>query len=222
MKLKFLFWNDRARLTINVNASGEPNDQDLVTVDVPLSLTVTEFKQLIESETNFPVATQHLFYEGNALQNDAQTLEAINLKDGDMLALMINRGGSQPRRQQNRNRGPAPDISDESRIESIRQQILANPEQLAGLIGQAPDLAGVIENPEQFKQAWLKRIDSTEAARRERDAQIRQLNENPFDAEAQKKIEEIIRREKIEENLQYAYENNPAGTTTPSRDPIYG
>jgi DNA damage-inducible protein 1 len=47
---------------------------------------------------------------------------------------------------------------------------------------------------------------------RERENQIRLLNEDPFNAEAQKKIEEIIRLEKIQENLQYAYENNPAGT----------
>lgn len=89
--------------------------------------------------------------------------------------------------------------------------MLASPEQMAGLISQAPDLAAVVEDSQKFKETWLKRMDQTEQARKHRDTQIRRLNDNPFDAEAQKKIEEIIRREKIEENLQYAYENNPAG-----------
>jgi hypothetical protein len=72
-------------------------------------------------------------------------------------------------------------------------------------------MAAVIDDPERFKATWLAMIDERDQQQRERENQIRLLNEDPFNADAQKKIEEIIRQEKIQENLQYAYENNPAG-----------
>jgi DNA damage-inducible protein 1 len=198
-----------ARLTITVNASGEPNDQDLVTLEVPLSMTVAEFKELLESETKFAIATQNLFFEGNMLSTATSTLESLNIKDGDMLALMINvaRPRSRPQ-QQGQQRQNA---NDPSRIEEVRQRVLADPGQLSALLQQVPDLATAINSPEQFRAVWMAMVEAKERESREREARQRLENEDPFNTELQHKIMETLRRENIEKNLQYAYEHNPAG-----------
>ena len=52
-------------------------------------------------------------------------------------------------------------------------------------------------------------------AERERQNQIALLNDDPFNVEAQKKIEELIRQDRVIENLQHAYEHNPEGELVP-------
>jgi DNA damage-inducible protein 1 len=196
-----------ARLTISINASGEPNDQDLVTLEVPLELTVADFKELLEAETSYAVATQNLFFEGNTLSDGASSLESLNIKDGDMLALMINvqRPRTRPQQQSQQNQ------RDPAMIEQTRQRVLADPAQLAHLLQSSPDLANAINNQEAFRAAWMARVEAIDRAARDRDARIRMLNEDPLNAQSQQAIAEQIRRENIEANLQYAYEHNPAG-----------
>jgi DNA damage-inducible protein 1 len=43
----------------------------------------------------------------------------------------------------------------------------------------------------------------------QRQAEIERLNNDPFDVEAQQKIEELIRQEAVLENMQYALEWSP-------------
>jgi len=45
------------------------------------------------------------------------------------------------------------------------------------------------------------------------------LNEDPFNVEAQRRIEELIRQEQVMENLQSALEHNPEGLYLPRSSP---
>ncbi|KAI0997518.1 DNA damage-inducible protein 1 [Podosphaera aphanis] len=93
--------------------------------------------------------------------------------------------------------------------ETIRLQLLGNPVARAQAISQRPELASVIESPERFA-AMLHQIteqERLEQARRRQ--QIADLNADPFDFEAQARIEEMIREERVQENLQNAIEHNP-------------
>lgn len=180
---------------------------------MPLSLTVADFKSVVEAETSFPPAFQSIYHNGKAIQNDAQDLQAAGISDGDMLAIVI----SNPNRQR---AGPSaaassarlPPQPDAQRIELLRQQIRNDPDQMAALRAKNPALASTVDDPRRFLAAWQESMDKLEREKAEREREIRLLNQDPFNSDAQRKIQDIIRREKIQENLQYALENNPAGT----------
>lgn len=208
----------RPRITISINASGEPNDQDLLTLDLPPGLTIADLKGMIEAETKFPPTIQTLFFNGQALRVDSQTLEQADIKDGEMLAVMVRREGNSNNRPGNaggassargggdggQSRRPVapPEIDTPERIEALRQEILNNPAQLSGLIQQSPDLAEAIYDKQRFLQAWMQLLNQRDRMQREREDEMKMLNEDPFNIEAQQKIADMIRREKIEANLQ--------------------
>jgi DNA damage-inducible protein 1 len=205
----------RPRITISINASGEPNDQDLLTLDLPPGLTVGDLKAMVEAEASFPANTQSFFFNGQALRSDAQTLEQAGIKDGEMLAMMVNRRSGQQQIQQRRTRNGVssePENLTPQRIEEIRTQILNDPQMMSGFIQREPNLAAAINDPMRFRELWMTMLDQRDREQRERESQMALLNDDPFNPDAQKRIEEMIRREKIEANLQYAYENNPEGT----------
>lgn len=196
----------RPRITISIAAAGEPSDQDLLTLELPAEHTIEHLKATVEAETRFPANTQSYFFNGKKLEDDKQTLEAAGIKDGEMLAMMVNRRNQTPVRPQ-----PSRDDRSPAAIERIRSEIAASPQSVSRLIQQQPDLAAVVNDPVQFRNLWTRMLDERDRMQREQEKQNQILNDDPFDPEAQKKIENMIRQEKIEANLQYAYENNPEG-----------
>jgi DNA damage-inducible protein 1 len=196
----------RPRITISIAAAGEPNDQGLLTLDLPPELPIGDLKGMVEAEAKFPAATQSYYFNGKKLEDDNQTLEAAGIKDGEMLAMMVNR-----RSQPQVSRPPPRDDRSPAAIEAIRNEIASNPQNVSRLIQQQPDLAAVVNDPVQFRSLWLRMLDERDRMQREQEQSLTRLNDDPFNPEAQKKIEDMIRREKIEANLQYAYENNPEG-----------
>lgn len=116
----------------------------------------------------------------------------------------------QAQAQQLQQRGPTDD-----QAETTRLSVLGNPAQLADLRQRWPSLAAVITDSNRFREAWLEMLNLDQARERERQEEIRHLNDDDmsFDAEAQKKIEEMIRQESVQENLHFAYEHSPEGKT---------
>lgn len=92
--------------------------------------------------------------------------------------------------------------------EMIREMFLANPDQLALLSQNNPELAGALisGNLETFSTVLKDQIK----VREEREAQrVRMMNADPFDTEAQRFIAEDIRQKNIEANMEAAMEYNP-------------
>ncbi|WPB01322.1 uncharacterized protein RHO25_005946 [Cercospora beticola] len=200
------------RITIQIIAPNHQLDQELLNLDLPSELSVADLKGFVTAETQIPQASQQFFLNNQALQDDSKSLDAAGVKDGDLIAMLMSRPqqnnmGAQRRPQQGaRGRGP-PNNTEE--IESTRQNILANPGAMAQIREQRPALAAAIHDQTRFREVWQEMIREDSDRERERQEQMRLLNEDPFNIEAQQKIEEMIRQESVQENLQFAYEHNP-------------
>lgn len=189
-------------------------------------MTTADLKAVIQSETNLPPTSQHLYHNGQLLMDESKTLEQLRIGAGDMLAMHVrnpatpgttrgaaagqSRGHPQQAAQQGgnaatgrRRRGPDPEM--------MRLRMLGNPRMLAEIRNSNPELASVVQDSRRFGEVWDQVQRQQEETELQKQREIAALNEDPFNLEAQAKIEEIIRQEAVMENLQNALEHNPEG-----------
>lgn len=137
-------------------------------------------------------------------------MEELQIADGDILALhirdMVGEAATpaQPRGQPAPPQ-PAPDT------ETLRLRLIGDPSTRAELQRTRPELASALDDPVRFREVYMRLADVEVMERERRRQQIAELNNDPFDVEAQARIEEMIRQERVQENLQNAIEYNPEG-----------
>jgi DNA damage-inducible protein 1 len=140
-------------------------------------------------------------------------MEALHIGDGEMLALHV-RASTRPA-QQPRAAQPAPPrrgaAQQQPDPETLRLQLLGNPELREQAVRRQPELADVIDSPERFAALLRRMQDAEREEQSRRRQQIADLNADPFDIDAQMRIAEMIREERVQENLQNAIEHNPEG-----------
>ncbi|OJD29578.1 dna damage-inducible protein 1 [Diplodia corticola] len=209
------------RITISINAPDEPADQELLNLDLPPGLTLVDLKGFVQVEANFPVNSQYFFYNGQPLAGDSMTLEQAGIKDDDMLVVMIRRQGqrqqaqAQPQAQRAAQQAGRPRRSQQDdETETTRLRILGDHNALRSLQDSRPELAAAVNDPNRWREEWINMKRIQEEQQREHQRQLDLLNADPFNIEAQSKIEEMIRQERVIENLQHAYEHNPEGKSS--------
>jgi len=204
------------RITLNIN-SPLHEDSDLLSFEISAETTVSTLKESVEAEAQIPRTSQHLYHNGQLLNDDSKTMEQLQIGDGEMLALhvrdMVGSTGVPAGRQvqqQARPRGnPSAQGGGGPDPETIRLQILGNPQMRAQAASQRPELVAVIDNSERFAQVYRELQDQEREEQARRRQQIQDLNDDPFDIDAQMRIAEMIREERVQENLQNAIEHNP-------------
>lgn len=208
----------RPRVTISIVAPNHALDQELITLDLPPGLTLADLKGFVHAETALPQASQQFYLNNVALTGDDKTIEEVGINDGDMLAMLMRQPetpnsnmGTQQRRQQQQQRRQPPGTAGTDQIETTRLSILGNPAAMAQVREQRPALAAAINDRTRFAAVWQEMLRDDENRERDRLEQMRLLNEDPFNIDAQRKIEEMIRQQSVQENLQFAYEHNPEG-----------
>lgn len=201
------------RITISISSPDDRPESEIVTLDIPPGFTVGETKELIKSETKHTNHSPQFFLNGQVLSNDEKTLEDAGIKDGEMLAMLISRSGTGPagqrQQQQQQQRRRRQQDTDDVDIETARLNLLGNPQALSSIQEQQPDLAAAINDPIRFRDAWQSAINEERNREKERQDQMALLNEDPLNIDAQRKIEEIIRNDRVTENLQAALDYNP-------------
>jgi len=199
------------QITLSItNSESEGDDQDLITLEVYPDMTIDTLRSSIQAETGYHPGAQHLYHNGNLLGESHKTLAELHVGDGELLALHIRemRGSTGVPGQQAGQR-PAPRAPGEQDPETIRLQILGNPGLRTELARGQPEMAAALDDPVRWAHLYSMSFDRERRERAERHRRIQQLNADPFDPEAQARIEEIIRQERVMENLQNAMEHNP-------------
>lgn len=180
----------------------------------------------IHAETNIPATSLHIYHNGHLLTDDTKTMEELEVTDGGMLAVHVrhirgNAGLAEPSstaasaasasaqaQPPQQSRPQAGGVNDP---ELIRLQVLGNPAVREQLQRQHPELAAAADDPVRFSQVLQSSQDRDRREREARQREIEKLNEDPFNIDNQRKIEDIIRQERVMENLQNAMEHNPEG-----------
>lgn len=219
------FFGSSRQITITITAPRGVVEQDILTVEIKPDKTIGDLKSLIEFYTSVPPIKQGLFFNGQELRNDAATLEQCQVKDNDMLGMLVRNSGGQaggarvsrqeqargsPQAGSNQGRqttsgGPGPDA------EMTRLRALAEPDFLKVIRSFNPDLADAVNDRDRFRQVYDALMQETRERQAEEHRQIALLNEDPFNVEAQAKIEELIRQQRVQENLQHAMDYTPEG-----------
>ncbi len=185
-------------------------ESDFISLDVGPDMTLNDIKAIIQAETNVPPSSQYFLQEGRPVPDTSITLSQMNIQEGDVVAMMIQ--NARPRRtpaQPNATDPAAQRARGGVDPEQSRLRILGDPVILAELRRQDPELAAATSDRERFHNLWTTRQEQYEQVQRDKEEQIALLEADPFNVEAQQKIEEMIRQARVAENLQKAMEENP-------------
>ncbi|KKZ67544.1 hypothetical protein EMCG_06778 [[Emmonsia] crescens] len=220
----FLWLTSTRRISVSVVASDIQVDSDLISLDVGDDMTLADLKAVIQSDINIPSSAFRLFFNNRLLASDSQTLAQATIREGDMLAMQIQTQTPPPQQQQQqqqnnvrRQTGGNPGIqaalarrqAEMPDPETLRLHMLGDPRVLEGVRRQNPTLAEVADNAQRFREVLLAQQRQEAEALAAREARIAMLNSDPFNVDAQKEIEEIIRQNAVMENLQAAMEHTP-------------
>ncbi|XP_039027942.1 protein DNA-DAMAGE INDUCIBLE 1-like isoform X1 [Hibiscus syriacus] len=182
-------------------------DEQILSLDVDPHETVENLKALLEVETKVSLQQQQLLFNGMEM-NNTEKLSALGVKEDD-LVMMVSGAAS---------RASGNDLSfnpDGSAVNpaAFQQQIRGDSNLIGQLFQTDPELAQAVVGND------LNKLQEILRARHQRRSELRQQEEeelallqaDPFDVEAQKKIEAAIRQKGIDENWAAALEYNPEG-----------
>lgn len=186
---------------------------EVFNLEVDQGEQVENVKAILEAETGIPMASQRLLYEGKAL-NGYETLSDRGVSDGDLLLLLKEASAGAPSSSQH----PTALSPDGSAMDPIAflEAVGNNPETLQLVKRSHPQLAQFIAQRNiESVQSELRRIHSERLeAERVKAKQFELLASDPFNIEAQRKIEEAIRQAQVDENLEAALESTPESFAT--------
>lgn len=180
-------------------------DEQIVSLDVDPHETVENVKALLEVETQVPLQQQQLLFNGREIRN-SEKLSAVGVKDDDLVMMVSNAASS----GSTNDLGLNPDGS-AVKPDAFQRQIRSDSNLLAQLFQNDPELAQAVvgDDVNRLQDLLRERHHQKSEYRRQQEEEMALLYADPFDVEAQKKIEAAIRQKGIDENWAAALEHNP-------------
>jgi DNA damage-inducible protein 1 len=165
-------------------------------VEIDPNMELENVMALLEAESGIPVGEQSISHEGRDLNNPKATMTECGIGENAMLLL--------------RRKVQVAGRTIEQDAEMMRLQILGDPNLMRQLQETQPEIAEAAQfNPARFaellSQTRVRQYEADNARQRE----IEALNADPFDVDAQRRIEEAIRQQAVMENMDHAIEYSP-------------
>ncbi|OAX43226.1 hypothetical protein K503DRAFT_847283 [Rhizopogon vinicolor AM-OR11-026] len=150
-------------------------------------------------QSTIPPSEQSISHNGRELTDPKATIRALGVSENAMLLL---------RRRVN---VPGPEGRPiEQDAEMMRLQVLGDPQLMRQLQETQPEIAAAAQSdPTRFAELLRQHRDRAQQAELDRQREITALNADPFDVEAQHRIEEAIRQQAVMENMEHALEYSP-------------
>ncbi|KAL8243324.1 hypothetical protein R6Q59_009582 [Mikania micrantha] len=179
-------------------------DEQIITLEVDRNESVENLKALLEIESRIPLQQQQLLHNGKEMKN-FETLSSLGVADGDLVMMVSNTSSMVSSNEVLNPDGSAVNPA------AFQQQIRNNSGLMAQLLQNDPELAQIITGNDLNKLQDLlrRRYSQRSELRRQQEEEMALLYADPFDVEAQKKIEAAIRQKGIDENWAAALEHNP-------------
>ncbi|KAI8068152.1 ubiquitin-related domain-containing protein [Gilbertella persicaria] len=178
-------------MLITVTTDGD----EMYNLEIDNQMAIEDVKALLEAESGIPPTSQRLYFNGKELTEAKKTLEEYQVSPNEIIHMQ------QQQQQQQQ--------SDLPNFDVMRQHVLRDPRLLQQLESTNPELAYAARNDPARFSAMVQQIEQTRRHAELQKSQLAALNGDPFDIEAQKRIEDAIRQENIAANLEAAMEYNP-------------
>ncbi|KAJ1778421.1 DNA damage-inducible protein 1, partial [Coemansia sp. RSA 1824] len=194
-------------------------------IEVDESMKLSDLRVLLEAECNIPIDKQALEHASISVNGPDKSLGELGLKAVDALRIYDSTQPMAPP-QSKHSTSPQPAVALPPRpghslspqspnglspqLEAHRQQVLANPQLMQQLAQTHPEIAEAARsNPRDFGRLLTQLREQQHEAARRQQQEMERLNADPFNLEAQQRIEEMIRQENIMRNMEAALEHNP-------------
>ncbi|CDS12461.1 hypothetical protein LRAMOSA04655 [Lichtheimia ramosa] len=179
----------------------------LYNLEIDSSMAVEDLKALLESESGIPPEQQELVHNGRVLDEAKKLLQEYGVAQDDLILMQRKAVGTPA--AGGAGTGAAASPASNPNFDLMRQHVLRDPRLLQQLANANPELArAALNDPARFSSM----VQQLEQSRRQAEQQRQTMmaaSSDPFDIEAQKRIEEAIRQENIAANLEAAMEYNP-------------
>ncbi|KAI8376340.1 ubiquitin-related domain-containing protein [Radiomyces spectabilis] len=173
---------------------------EIYNLEIDAQMAIEDLKALLEVESGTSPEQQILYHNGQPLTEPKKTLEEYGVTQ-DELILMRQKSSLEAI---NANAG-----SGNPNFDLMRQHVVRDPRLLQQLANTNPELArAALNDPARFS-AMVQQIEESRRQAEQRRTQLVAANDDPFDVEAQKRIEDAIRQQNIAANLEAAMEYNP-------------
>ncbi|BBN20263.1 DNA damage-inducible protein 1 [Marchantia polymorpha subsp. ruderalis] len=183
-------------------------DERIVPLDVEPDELVENLKAILEVETSIPLNEQQILHHGKEIPNHGR-LNAAGVVENDLLMLVSSTLSRQNGPGPSPNANPLALNSDGSAANpaAFLNHLRGDANIMSQLMQRSPEIGkAIVTGDIEVMQRFLRQQHAHQQHLR---SQIDLMNADPFDIDAQRKIEEAIRQKNVDENWEAAVEHNP-------------